>query len=160
MFQGGLLLPEPRSSEGAGRRIAPLPLFCGLRNDLCKRGEEVVDDSRREFVLISTVTVMPGVRGMTASSIFMAVSSSAMVIGKTKLSGWPGEVWDCCAGLADAATLAIARLASCSAMAPGAILTTSPRTTPKRVKGNASIFTAAGWPSLRNPMSRLVPPRG
>ena len=53
--------------------------------------------TRRESVLISTVTVMPGVSGMIASSIFIAVSSRATVTGKTKLSGWPGAVGGACA---------------------------------------------------------------
>ena len=43
--------------------------------------------TRRESVLISTVVVMPGVNGIIALSIFIAVSSSDTVTGKTKLSG-------------------------------------------------------------------------
>ena len=46
--------------------------------------------TRRKLVRISTVTVMPEVSGIFALSIFIAVSSSDTVTGKTETFGLTG----------------------------------------------------------------------
>ena len=69
---------------------------------------------------------MPGVSGMVEPSALIELSSSATVTGKTKLSHWPGTFAGVDAALAVDVASASIRFASCSAIAPDAILTTFP----------------------------------
>ena len=110
----------------------------------------------RESVLISTVTVMPGERGTRAPSMVMAVSSSATVTGKDEALRLAGGGRGLLGGVGGGGGVGHGALGLLLGdRAPGAILTTLPCSTPKRVNGKASTLTTAGCPSLTKPMSRL-----